>query len=356
MTRRNDKHIDNQELNALVPTYSNAGSAFQGLSREAIENATLHVRNCAECKEKMSRYRYLVNRSSSSLPVAVPGRNCPGNDDVDWFEVAAGLWPMLKASQLIRHAALCDYCGPRLRAATLLCNTDPTPQEEILLAELKMPSRPHSVASPSWLLPSQRWFIRWIAPAMIMALILLGVIAMKTHRPPLSGPEFAEFAVHAHQQYVIGNTGLDVRSNSQKSLNEWLSQKLPFQVALPARPPAPGEARPFRIEGARLIYTVGKSSAFIAYQMDTGPATLIISPETVAVASGGVEANFKRVSFHYATVEGYKVVTWTQHGRSYALVSNEGNSSQKSCMVCHSAMKDRDLTNTPTPLIHSIMQ
>jgi hypothetical protein len=70
----------------------------------------------------------------------------------------------------------------------------------------------------------------------------------------------------------------------------------------------------------------------------------------VAIASGGVEVNFKKVSFHYGMVEGYKAVTWSLHGLTYALVSQEGNSTQRSCMVCHSAMRDRDLSQTPTPL------
>jgi hypothetical protein len=76
----------------------------------------------------------------------------------------------------------------------------------------------------------------------------------------------------------------------------------------------------------------------------------MVAPDSVAVASGGVVADFKKVSFHYGMIEGYKVVTWSQHGLTYALVSHEGVSTQQSCMVCHSAMRDRDLSRTPTPL------
>ena len=79
----------------------------------------------------------------------------------------------------------------------------------------------------------------------------------------------------------------------------------------------------------------------------------MVAPASVAVASGGIEVGFEKVTFHYATVRGYKVVTWSQHGLTYALVSQEGNNSQRSCMVCHSAMRDRDLSHTPTPLLHS---
>jgi hypothetical protein len=113
---------------------------------------------------------------------------------------------------------------------------------------------------------------------------------------------------------------------------------------------SPGEQRPFMLQGARLVQISNKTAALIVYQMHTGPVSLIVVPDSLAVASGGVEVNFKKVSFHYSTVDGYKVVTWSVHGLTYALVSQEGNSTQQSCMVCHSAMGDRDLSQTPTPL------
>ena len=94
-------------------------------------------------QRKVSKYRQLVDRSSNVVvsEVAPPRTDCPKDEDVDWHEVAAGLWPELKAKQLIMHAALCDHCGPLLRAATSV-DADPTPQEEKLLAKLKAPSRP----------------------------------------------------------------------------------------------------------------------------------------------------------------------------------------------------------------------
>lgn len=356
MTRPLDKHIDSQELNALVPSSSDARFALQGLSFGDVRVAKIHVRTCPDCSGKVSKYRQLITFTSSPSVTTLKDKHCPFDEDVDWFEVAAGLWPSLKAAQLIGHAALCDHCGTRLRAAAFLYNDEPTPEEAKLLSELKTPDRPESPPF-SWHWPAKQGLIRLMAPAVAILSVVLIVIALQwTARPRFSGQEFAVFAVHAHQQYAIGNVGLEVRSNSQEALNQWLQQKLSFEVALPATPPADGEVRPFQIEGARLIQTANQPSAFIAYQMDTGPATLIVTPETVAVASGGVEAKFKTVSFHYATVEGYKVVTWTQHRRSYALVSEEGNSTQKSCMVCHSAMGDRDLTNTPTPLLKSLAQ
>ena len=284
---------------------------------------------------------------------------CPAGQDVDWHEVAAGLWPEGKANQLIMHAAFCDCCGPLLRAATSMANDEPTREEERMLAELKAPSRPvvHSrresiepgpLTSPSW-----RRFLQWkiLVPA-VAILVIVGVFAKRSpssHRP-LSGMKFAEFAVSAHRQHADGELALDVRSESAQVLNEWFKSKSQTSLVLPPSPAIPGEERPYRLEGARLLRVGNRSAAYVAYRMQSGLVSLIVAPDSVAIASGGVEVDFAKVNFHYATVEGYKAVTWSVHGLTYALISQEGNRTQRSCMVCHSDMKDRDLTHTPTPL------
>jgi anti-sigma factor RsiW len=198
----------------------------------------------------------------------------------------------------------------------------------------------------------------WLVPVAAL-MVIVGVLSRIPSSSPttLSGPKFAEFAVSTHRQHAQGRLALDVHSDSQQALNEWFRAKSQFSVALPASPAAPGEERPYRLEGARLVPVGGKTAAFIAYHVQTSksqmaPASLIVTPDSVAVASGGTEVDFKKVRFHYAMVEGYRVVTWSLHGLTYALVSQEEDSTQRSCMVCHSAMRDRDLSQTPTPLSH----
>jgi len=359
-----DKHIDNQELNALVPSSSETDQEMPGLSADAVRKAEHHLESCVDCNQKVAKYRQLVTRLWNVGGGAAPAaHHCSKDEDVDWHEVAAGLWPELKAKQLIMHAALCDHCGPLLRAATAV-DDDATPQEELLLSQLKAPSRPvvktMPVAISFELGPPPVWqgFLRWNVLVPVAALILI-VGVLSTLRPssatPLSGPEYGEFAVTTHRQHAQGKLALEVRSDSQQTLNEWFKAKSPFSLALPASPAVPGEERPYRLEGARLLRVAGKPAAFIAYRVQThrfqtAAASLMVTPDSVAIASGGIEVDFKKVSFHYATVEGYKVVTWSLHGLTYALVSQEGNSTQASCMVCHSAMRDRDLIHTPTPL------
>ena len=348
-----DKHIDNAELNALVPWSTESCQKPQGLSLGAVREAERHVQSCVDCSRNVSKYRKLVGQLSHLVAskVVLKGADCPKDHDVDWLEVAAGLWPELKARQLIMHAALCDHCGPLLRAATLL-DDDPTPQEERLLAELRPPSRPN--LSPQRVqAPTPRGFMRRLLPA--MALILVTGVSITTGIwmslvAPLSGAKYAEFAVKNARLYAQGDLALDVRSDSQQTLNEWFKAKLPFSLALPASPAAPGEEWPYRLEGARLVRVGSRRGVYIGYQMRTGLVSLMVTPDSVAVASGGVQVSYKQLTFHYRMVEGYKVVTWSLHGLTYALVSQEGNNTQRSCMVCHSAMRDRDLSQTPTPL------
>src|SRR5262245_10995092 len=191
---------------------------------------------------KVSKYRQFGNRSSNVVvaEVAPPGSDCPKDNDVDWHEVSAGLWPELKAKQLVMHAALCDHCGPLLRAATSV-DDDPTPEEEELLAELKPPSRPAFTPQPVPPPPSPRRFMRWLVPALAMMAIVLviGTRPWSSSRQ-FSGLTFAQFAVNTHRQHAQGNLALDIQSDSQQALNEWLKVKSPFHLALPGSPAVPG--------------------------------------------------------------------------------------------------------------------
>jgi hypothetical protein len=345
-----DKHLSEEELNALVPSSLGGNSTC---SADAVREATRHLMGCEDCSRNVSLYRLLSTQQSPSARATPAVTDCPKDEDVDWHEVAAGLWPELKAKQLLLHAAQCGHCGPLLRAA-LCVDEDPTPEEESFLTQLKKPARPEAVlapvlrARPGW----QIQFARWATPIAALALIV-GVFRTRAEHSPhiLSGPEFDALAANTYRQQTQGILALDVHAESQQQLNEWFKAKSQLPVVLPSPSSMPpGDEEP-RVEGARLLpMNDRQTAAYVAYEMRTGPVGLMVTPDSVAVASGGSVANFKTVSFHYNMVQGYKVVTWSIHGLTYGLVSREGNHTQQSCMVCHSAMRDRDLTHTPTPL------
>ena len=359
MRRPFDRHIDGQELKALVPWSSDSWQVPQELSSEAVREAARHVELCGDCKRKVARYRQLVNRFSNVVisEATSPGPDCPKGEDVEWHKVAAGLLPEFQAKQLIAHAALCDHCGPLLRAA-MSVDADPTLQEEKQLAALKTSSRPVPVPRAARFSLPRFLSLRWLVPAVALIVIVAATVRWSSRSSaPLSGTKFAEFAVSMHRQHAQANLGLEYRTDSQQRLNEWFRAKLPFSLTLPASPAASGEDFPYRLEGARLVQAGGKPAVFVSYLGGAGPASLVVTPDSAAVASGGVEVDFKKVSFHYRWDEGYRVVTWSLHGQTYALVSQEGDGMQRSCMVCHSAMRDRDLSQTPAPLrVEPILQ
>jgi hypothetical protein len=51
--------------------------------------------------------------------------------------------------------------------------------------------------------------------------------------------------------------------------------------------------------------------------------------------------------FHYFSRDKFKVITWSNHGLSYALVSSLLASARESCLVCHQNMVDRGVFGTP---------
>jgi hypothetical protein len=354
MGRPLDNHIDEQELSALVPSRTDEGQRVSASLPFSIVEAERHVASCAVCRKGVTKYRQLIDRTHIGVSDDKARTDCP--IDIEWHEVAAGLWPEFRTQQLIAHAARCPHCGPLLRAAA--SDDEATPQEEEFLAQLKAPSRP-ALQSTRIQAPTQhpsiwRRFWGWnvLVPVSALLVLIAVLTALRPSSSVLSGRDLAQFAANVHEQHLHGSLALDVETESQTLLNEWLHNNSQFALALPASSEAPREQLPYRIEGARMIPIGNRTAAYIAYEMQPDPVSLIVTPVSVAVATGGFEAAFKKVSFHYYTIQDYKVVTWSVHGLTYALVSREGHKTQRSCMVCHSTMRDRDLSNTPTPLAH----
>src|SRR5215469_7681782 len=251
MRRPLDKHLSQGELNALVV------QPFKGnfYLPEGIRQAEHHLLACEDCSRKLFLLRQVSSPPTGVREPDPAGTDCPKDEDVDWYEVAGGLWPELKARQLIMHAAQCGHCGPLLRAA-LSVDADPTPEEESLLAQLRKPSRPES-APVHVLRPRQAWqwrFARWAMP--VAALIV--IVVLVRNRPArsshgLSGQEFAMLAANTYRQQAQGMLALDVHADSQQQLNEWFKANSQLPVVLPSSSLPSGEKEPFRVRGARLI-------------------------------------------------------------------------------------------------------
>ena len=76
--------------------------------------------------------------------------------------------------------------------------------------------------------------------------------------------------------------------------------------------------------------------------MKDRPISLVITSEAAAKPSGGEQIPAKGLIFHYNAIHGLKVITWSDRGLTYALVSDLEERGQQSCIVCHQGTKDQD--------------
>jgi CHAT domain-containing protein len=137
LTRPADKHLDNNELDALVSLRTESFSDSTGISEQSMGEVRRHAESCPECSRIVQKHKSVqMEISGLHSPLAgKPGPDCqPG---VDWVRVAAGIMPEPETRILMSHASQCDHCGPALRrAAEFLCD-EATQEEERALGELR---------------------------------------------------------------------------------------------------------------------------------------------------------------------------------------------------------------------------
>jgi hypothetical protein len=97
------------------------------------------------------------------------------------------------------------------------------------------------------------------------------------------------------------------------------------------------------LTGARLVSYKGSPAALVAYETPTRKISLLVASSKAAIVAGGVEVRSGSLTFHYLRGANFEVITWTNHGLVYALVSPLAGSPQHSCLVCHQDMADQNL-------------
>lgn len=146
---------------------------------------------------------------------------------------------------------------------------------------------------------------------------------------------FVDTAVKTHLRYMEGQLPLEILSDSPEKISAWFAGKLGFNLRLPEYPQAPAEAKPYHVEGARLIAFKDDYAAYVVYRLNGHPISLVVTSDSVAKPSGGEEIPWEGLRFHFQSVAGWKVLTWSDDGLTYALVSNLEERGQASCVVCH---------------------
>jgi mycothiol system anti-sigma-R factor len=153
---------------------------------------------------------------------------------------------------------------------------------------------------------------------------------------------FVDAAVATHRNYLEGNLPLEVQTESPAVVTGWFKGKVPFHFQLPASQQVQSGGQTYRLTGARLVNYKGNYAALTTYEMQGKTISLLVASSKSAVAAGGEEVQSGDLTFHYYGVNGLKVITWSNHGLTYALVSSISNSARESCLVCHQNMADRE--------------
>lgn len=186
--------------------------------------------------------------------------------------------------------------------------------------------------------------LRVLAPAGLAVALCLALVPNIARQ--VRAASFVETAVATHRAFVAGNLVPGIHSNSPNLVSAWFIGKVPFDFRLPTAGSAPENKSAYRLTGADLVNFKGSPAALITYEAPGDKISLLVASSKSAVVAGGDEVQFGSLTFHYQTNANFKVITWSNHGLSYALVSSVSGSARGSCMVCHQDMADHDSFRT----------
>ena len=169
-----------------------------------------------------------------------------------------------------------------------------------------------------------------VAAACVLA-ALAGALVLRRTAPPPQPRTLAEIAVLYHRSVEGGQTPLDIVSADPAKLVAWVAGRLPFELLLPRL-----DSPELHLVGSRLIDVAGKLAAFIAYRKSDAAIGLAVAQQgDVPPPSNTTSETFRSIRFHFETIDGYEVISWTDRGLSYALVSRLPSRGRASCQVCH---------------------
>jgi len=213
------------------------------------------------------------------------------------------------------------------------------PELRVKVEEILGQNRPQTRSRFSWM----------VAAAAVLLVLLLPVVVwrvfkQKDNSQVAAGPacSFALLAVETHLRHMRGQLPLEIETGNPQQISSWFVNKVNFSVKLPNYQESSGQEKLYVLEGARLVTFRNDYAAYVAYQMKDRPISLVITSASVVEPTGGEEIAAGGLKFHYNAIDGLKVLTWSDRGLTYALVSDLEERGQQSCIVCHQGTKDQD--------------
>jgi anti-sigma factor RsiW len=182
----------------------------------------------------------------------------------------------------------------------------------------------------------------WKLSTAAVLLLVLALVGIPTFVQRAHATTFVDTAAATHRSYLDGKLPLEIQTSSPAVVTAWFANKVGFHFQLPASQEVQGREQPYRLMGARLVNYQGTYAVLTTYEMQGKKISLLVASGKFATVAGGEEVRSGDLTFHYYGVGGFKVITWSNHGLSYALVSSYSGSAQQSCLVCHQNMADHE--------------
>jgi len=191
--------------------------------------------------------------------------------------------------------------------------------------------------------PASRWGAPLVVAASIVAVALVGAALLQrsSATAPRALNAFATLAADTHLRHARGQLPLEVRSDVPADVSRFFEGRVPFHFELPDYPVGPGERKPYHLDGGRLVAFDDDYIAYVAYRMEGRPISLLVTTADRVRPEGGSEVVSGGLTFHIESVAGLKVITWSDKGLTYALVSDLAVTGSRSCIVCHGSDAER---------------
>jgi anti-sigma factor RsiW len=189
--------------------------------------------------------------------------------------------------------------------------------------------------------------LRLLAPAVLAIALCLAFVPNIVRNARAAS--YVDAAVAEHRSYLDGSLVVGIQSSSSERVTNWLSGKVPFDFRLPAGDSSVEGKTAYWLTGASVVNYKGNPAVLVMYETEKEKITLLAVSSKTAVVAGGDEVRFGKLTFHYHAFSGFRVITWNNHGLSYALVSSVLGPARASCLVCHQSMTDRSSFNTNRP-------
>ena len=262
----------------------------------------------------------------------------------------------LKGSELeefVLHLDSCGDCRTRLHAEKELSATlqrsrplysAPAALRDRVSAAVTQSPKPKRVQETIFQRVSFLGNWRVLAPVALAIALCLTIVPNIERR--LQAASYVDTAVASHRRYVSGDLDSRLNSNSPELVTAWFAGKVPFDFRLPAVESSPEKNLVYRLTGAALVSYKGSPTALVTYETQNDKISLLVDSCKSAVVAGGDEVQFGKLVFHYHNESGFRVITWNNHGLSYALVSSVSGPAHASCLVCHQNLADRDIFRT----------